>query len=212
MYNLVTEYPDIARQWNYAKNGSLKPIDCHPKGNQRVWWTCDYNSKHIWKDRIANRTLLHRGCKFCNREFKVSFPARVIYYYLYKIFPDCEIELKFGKKYRLDICIPSLKVAIEYDGWYHHTDEASAKREREKEEFLKERDYSLLHIKEQKKKTNKIIVNDNVITYHRKEQNENLDELVQTLIKFINEKYGLDKKIEVNWEKTIEKLSNYIIM
>lgn len=206
VYNLVTEYPDIARQWNYVKNGSLKPIDCHPKGNQRVWWTCDYNSKHIWKDRIANRTLLHRGCKFCNREFKVSFPARVIYYYLYKIFPDCEIELKFGKKYRLDICIPSLKVAIEYDGWYHHTDEASAKREREKEEFLKERDYNLLHIKEQKKKTNKIIVNDNVITYHRKEQNENLDELVQTLIKFINEKYGLDKKIEVNWEKNYREI------
>lgn len=36
-YNLITEFPDIARQWNYNKNGILSPTEVTPKSSKVVW-------------------------------------------------------------------------------------------------------------------------------------------------------------------------------
>lgn len=38
--DLVTLRPDIARQWNFHRNGELLPDHLHPRSNRRVWWTC----------------------------------------------------------------------------------------------------------------------------------------------------------------------------
>lgn len=49
-YNLLTEYPEIARQWNYEKNGLLTPIDVFPKSQQEVYWKCEKG--HSWLKAI----------------------------------------------------------------------------------------------------------------------------------------------------------------
>ena len=58
-YNLVTEFPLIAKTWNYEKNIGLSPFDYAPKSNKKVWWKCDFNPNHEWEARISNRTIKH---------------------------------------------------------------------------------------------------------------------------------------------------------
>ena len=59
--NLLSNYPDVTRQWHPTKNGDKKPEDFRPGSNKRVWWLCDRN--HEWEATIANRTRPKgRGC------------------------------------------------------------------------------------------------------------------------------------------------------
>ena len=62
-YNLATELPDIAAQWNYAKNGDLTPYDFLPAAVKAVWWICD--SGHEWEVSINNR-YAGNGCPYCS--------------------------------------------------------------------------------------------------------------------------------------------------
>ena len=60
--SLSMTHPDIAKEWNYEKNGSLVP-DCVLAGsNKKVWWKCFKG--HEWEAIISNRTKGH-GCPFC---------------------------------------------------------------------------------------------------------------------------------------------------
>lgn len=65
-YNdLGTVYPDIATEWNYEKNGDLKPCDFIAGSNKTVWWKC--SNGHEWKTSISNRTGKARtNCPYCS--------------------------------------------------------------------------------------------------------------------------------------------------
>ena len=58
--DLKTLYPEIAKEWNYDKNGDLKPEQFLPKSGKKVWWRCSICG-HEWKTEIRNRTNGH-GC------------------------------------------------------------------------------------------------------------------------------------------------------
>ena len=38
--DLKTVYPDIAADWDYEKNGGLKPSDVMARSGKKVWWKC----------------------------------------------------------------------------------------------------------------------------------------------------------------------------
>ncbi len=59
---LHTINPNLARQWNPAKNGSLTPKDVTPGSNKKVWWIC--KKGHAWQATISNRNRA-RGCPYC---------------------------------------------------------------------------------------------------------------------------------------------------
>ncbi len=40
MNDLEIRCLDIARQWNYEKNGGLIPRDIRPRSNKKAWWKC----------------------------------------------------------------------------------------------------------------------------------------------------------------------------
>ena len=46
-YNLLLKHPNITSEWNYEKNGELKPNHVTPSTTRKVWWKCskghDYN-------------------------------------------------------------------------------------------------------------------------------------------------------------------------
>ena len=71
--------PDLAREWNYEKNGDLKPEDVACKSNKKVWWKLPYDVpmdykveklkwKHFefeWEERINNRNRDKKhGCPY----------------------------------------------------------------------------------------------------------------------------------------------------
>jgi predicted nucleic acid-binding Zn-ribbon protein len=61
--DLQTSKPEIAKQWDFAKNEEFNPASISIGSRLSVWWRCDLD--HSWKARIANRTYLDRGCPFC---------------------------------------------------------------------------------------------------------------------------------------------------
>lgn len=60
--DLETARPDIARQWDYEKNGDLRPCDVQPGTDRKVWWRCGEN--HSWEARVYSRSA-GSGCPFC---------------------------------------------------------------------------------------------------------------------------------------------------
>lgn len=71
-YNdLMTNYPQIANEWNYEKNGELTPDKVVYGSGKLVWWICP--NGHEWEARIVDRTKIHgKGaiCPCCLRETK----------------------------------------------------------------------------------------------------------------------------------------------
>lgn len=63
-YNdLATLRPEVAAQWNYEKNGELKPTQVTPGCNKRVWWKCEKG--HEFEGKINDRTRKNRKCPIC---------------------------------------------------------------------------------------------------------------------------------------------------
>ncbi len=63
-YNdLATMNPELVKEWNYNKNGDLKPDMVMPNSSKKVWWKC--NKGHEWEASIANRSK-GRGCSICH--------------------------------------------------------------------------------------------------------------------------------------------------
>ena len=60
--DLATLRPDIAADWDYEKNGGLKPSDVTALSGRKVWWKCKRG--HSWAARIQDRSK-NCGCPFC---------------------------------------------------------------------------------------------------------------------------------------------------
>ena len=116
-YNdLQTANPTLATEWNFEKNGELKPYDFTANSGKKVWWKC--SKGHEWQTTINNRNN-GNGCPICSFERKTSFPEYALVYYLAQYgFEPMHLYTEFG--YELDVYIPSKKIAIEYDGYLWH--------------------------------------------------------------------------------------------
>ena len=82
--SLAEARPDLAKEWNYEKNGDLKPEDVSYKSNKKVWWIYHYDvpddypverlrGKHFkfeWRAFVNNRNRgkHSNGCPFLNGE------------------------------------------------------------------------------------------------------------------------------------------------
>ena len=128
-YNdLLTTNPILAQEWNYEKNRNLIPENFTANSNQKVWWKC--SKEHEWQATIAHRNN-GQGCPVCDSERHTSFPEYALFYYLKKY--DIEVLHSYKEKgYELDIYLPSLKIAIEYDGYFWHKNKESQDLEKNK--------------------------------------------------------------------------------
>ena len=54
--------PYVAKEWNYEKNGNLRPENFLPNSNKKVWWKC--SEGHEWQTIISNRNK-GGGCPYC---------------------------------------------------------------------------------------------------------------------------------------------------
>ena len=69
--DLATLMPELANEWNYEKNGTLKPCDVKPGSSKNVWWKCSLG--HEWKMLVRSRTA-GCGCPYCsNRQLLPGF-------------------------------------------------------------------------------------------------------------------------------------------
>lgn len=56
-------HPQVAKEWDYEKNGELTPL-CVTKGQtKKVWWRCI--GGHSYEARIDHRCSMNSGCPYC---------------------------------------------------------------------------------------------------------------------------------------------------
>ena len=63
--SLANLNPDFLKEWNYEKNGKLKPEFFTVKSGKKVWWKC--SKGHEWQAAINNRRVGH-NCPYCSNQ------------------------------------------------------------------------------------------------------------------------------------------------
>lgn len=116
--DLVTTNPELSSEWHPTKNDSLKPNQVFPFSNQVVWWKCKQN--HEWQATINSRKT--NRCPHCYQDHRVSVREKFVFFNLKKHFKDAIENHVINDNYRInvDIYIPSIKLAVEYDGVQYH--------------------------------------------------------------------------------------------
>jgi len=61
--DLASRNPYLAAEWDYEKNGTLKPSDVFPSSQRKVWWKGKCG--HEWQAKISNRAT-GNGCPYCS--------------------------------------------------------------------------------------------------------------------------------------------------
>lgn len=184
IYNLAVVYPEVAGQWDYERNGALRPEQCFPAGGQKVWWKCDFDPSHRWQDVIGNRTVLRRGCPRCAKLFKMTYTSRVLFYYLRQAFPDCVCEMSEGR-YHLDICLPDERIVIEHHGYTHQREATRERDERRRRELLDKGYRHVLWLVESEEPLEEYIREGDVLTYYDPAPHYHMDKLVCYLLDWL---------------------------
>ncbi len=140
--DLKTKNPTLAAEWHPTKNGELTPDEFMSTSHKKVWWLGPCG--HEWKASISGRTSGDK-CPICNNERKTSFPEQALFYYISRYFDDAINSDTDTIGMELDIYIPSLKTAIEYDGVAWHGDN---RREIVKNEKCKQHRIKLIRVRE----------------------------------------------------------------
>ena len=110
----------LLKEWNYEKN-TIKPTEISAKSNEKVWWIGECG--HEWQATVNSRTMLKTNCPICAEERHASVSEKSVLFYIINSQKYKEVleNYKDGKiKLELDIYIPSIKTAIEYDGERWH--------------------------------------------------------------------------------------------
>ncbi len=182
--DLQTVNPILAEEWNYEKNGNLKPQDFTENSGQKVWWKC--NKGHEWQAIIKNRNK-GQGCPVCNSERHTSFPEFALVFYLERYGVKVIHSYK-EQGYELDIYIPSQKTAIEYDGYLWHRNKT--KQDLEKNHKCEEDGIKLYRIREGLPP-----LNDSSIDYVVQRNQEDLPKILEEIsTEIIGTKVDVDLK------------------
>ena len=57
--------PDVAAQWDAAKNGAPALTDVTGKSGKKFWFKCDAGPDHEWQSILSNRVSQGKGCPCC---------------------------------------------------------------------------------------------------------------------------------------------------
>ncbi len=142
--DLATTNAEIINEWDYDKNEFL-PSEICVGTHKKVWWKCPFG--HSYQSYPSNRCgPIHSGCPICDKENHTSFPEQALYYYVKNYFADAINSDRSAIGMELDIYIPSLKIAIEYDGLNWHK---SNKIECKKNQACSNNNVLLIRIREE---------------------------------------------------------------
>ena len=65
MDSFVYNYPEVYKEWNYDRNGTLNPKAFTKSSTKKVWWKCS-DCGAEWEATINDMTSGHSNCPVCN--------------------------------------------------------------------------------------------------------------------------------------------------
>lgn len=169
--------------------------------NTRFEMVIDYEQ---WCSKRTDVRSLIRG-------LSSSKPEQYIGFYLQKALGIENIE--YQKKYNwlgnsfLDIYIPSLQLAIEYDGVYFHSDKRTF--DTHKTALCRAYGIYVIHIVEKRQDESKSRKHNEISYYYAKEY-KNISVAINELFRKINKKYGLSMKNDVDLERDYKDFIAYV--
>ncbi len=180
--DLAYLYPQIAAEWHPTKN-EKGPEEYTYGSGAKVWWLCPRG--HEFQATIHDRTSDGTGCPRCSAARQTSFAEQALFFYIKKLYPDAKNKYKdiFQNTMELDIYIPSIRVAIEFDGAAWHKTEDQHIRERKKYEICQQNKIYLIRVKE-RNGTDWRDVSD--VTYHISKKQKESKELADTIQAILN--------------------------
>lgn len=183
--DFATCYPEMAKEWHPAKNGELSPSEISQKSGRKVWWICQYG--HEWEATPHDRATDHTGCPFCSSRRLTSFPEQAIFYYIKKLYPDAQNRYRdiFDNGMELDIYVPSIRFAVEFDGAAWHASEESHTKERLKYAICRANRITLCRVKEHTGKEWPDVADFQYSINHRKHREE-LQPVIQAIMDSID--------------------------
>lgn len=230
--DLSTVNKNLANEWHPTKNGELKPTNVTIGAGKKVWWICPIGHEY-------EASVMHRGhgtgCPICNSGRQTSFSEQALFFYAKKIFQDAINRYKFDseEKFEVDIYIPSISLAIEYDGEFWHKKEKARKIETRKYYSLKKNGIRLWRIREDFSQKDILtiqtfsagavryseILAEQIFYFNPGNKYENLDFLIRSVLEVVNPKTNpwlmrtFPKKsdfIDVDTKRDIFEIKKYI--
>lgn len=146
--DLETTHPHLVPEWSPGNDKT--PTEVMAGGNKDFWWICLKDSEHRWRASTQRRAVRGRGCPECSH--KISKPEKEVAGYVRVLLPGREIltsDRTVIHPKELDIYIPSLQKAIEFNGtWFHSLRFRPADHREVKTQLASEQGVSLLHVEE----------------------------------------------------------------
>lgn len=198
--DLASVNPELLQEWDYKMN-DISPKKIMAGSPKKAWWICPFG--HSYQSSISGRSKMHLGCPVCAKESRTSFPEQAMFYYIKKYYQDAINSDMEAIGLELDIFIPSLKVAIEYDGIKWHK---TSKTDNKKNLLCIKKNIRLIRIREEG-----LCVFDNCLCLVRSNlsTNESLSNVIQEVLYILNEK-GEKADIDVDRD-AMQIYSTYIL-
>lgn len=206
--DLKTTHPQIAKEWHPIKNGNFTPQNITYGSGKKAWWLCPLGHEY-------QATILHRSsgtnCPVCNSGRQTSFAEQATFYYVKKLYPDAinRYTATFLGRMELDIYIPSIKYAIEYDGEAWHKKD-KIKREQLKYKRCQENGIKLIRLREKMSELGSDIA-DYQFSTEKLYEHKNLQHIIIEILKRINFSDGWmrNSAIDVNIERDRFEIQKY---
>lgn len=116
--DLKTKYPSLAKEVSEKSPMQADEVTCG--SNKKLVWKCKNN--HEWAARISHR-ISGSGCPQCAGSQAERDLAELVKSLLPENVKILRNDRKVIKPYELDILVPSLDLAFEFNGTYWHSDE-----------------------------------------------------------------------------------------
>lgn len=198
--------PELVYEWHPVKNKDLTPYQVLPYSRRKVWWKC--TNGHEWRSEIRKRTE-GTNCPHCMGSIKTSFQSLAIYYYFKKAVRDTKREYRIHSSSlsSLDVFIPSLNLAIEYDGEFFHQDKnRDIRKDKRLMNHKRFKNVTLIRIREPNC-PHYPSPNPNVqFIYLQNKKDETLEKLIEHLLHV----YVPQKKMKVNFKEDRARIFSMI--
>lgn len=192
--SIVDIYPEIiSKYWDYEKN-QVKPEDVKLTDDCEYWW------KGYDKSYLMPVSLLRQ------KKGGTSYPEQAILFLLKQQIKDIKNKTSIydnnDKRYELDIFIPSIKLAIEYDGVIFHN--KKYERELEKNKIVELQKITFIRVREKGLMPTNLKNGIEIIQLDNERDDDFIVRAVNLIIDFINKNY----KYKLNTVNDIELKKN----
>lgn len=175
-------YPNLIKEIDRDLDKDFDEFSVVSGSSRKINWKC--SKGHKWNTTIYSRTIQGTGCRKCKMPY--SREELRIYSELKLIFIDSKIRYKkFGEE--IDIFIPSIKLAIEFDGYYWHLNREQ--RDIDKTKTLLKNKINVIRVRENLKTINGINVHVKTGVF----ENKDFLLIIKQIKKLISQKEFLEK-------------------